>query len=64
MSLTKIHVFLASTTSELYNIPEVPLKTAAAGVSWHDSACSSQRSLELRRLSPQSAHCLEEEGAE
>lgn len=64
MSLTKIHVFLASTTSELYNIPGVPLKTAAAGVSWHDSACSSQRSLELRRLSPQSAHCLEEEGAE
>ncbi len=42
-------------------IPEVPLKNSAAGVSWHDSAYSSQRSLELHRLCPQSARCLEEE---
>lgn len=46
-----------------HHVPGVLLKDAAAGASWHDFAYSSRRSLELRRLSRQSARCLEEERA-
>lgn len=35
---------------------------AAAGVSWHGSVYSSQKSLKPRRLFPPSAHCLEDRG--
>lgn len=42
------------------DVPEVHLKNSAAGVSWHDSAYRSRRSLEPHRLSPQSARYLEE----
>lgn len=41
-------------------LPGGHLLTAAAGASWLDSACSSQRSCERRRPSPRSARCLEE----
>lgn len=57
------HYFISCTAPPTHHVPGVLLKDAAAGVSWHDFAYSSRRSLELRRLSRQSARCLEEERA-
>lgn len=56
-SAPRLHIY--STLQFFQIIPAFHLTAAAAGVSWHDSVCSSQKSWKPRRLFPPSARCLE-----
>lgn len=55
-----IFLYIFSALQLFRFVPVAQLKTAAAaaGVSWHGSVYSSQKSWERRRLSPLSARCL------